>query len=142
MKAIVLYSKHESGQQEQAEALAQELGAFAQAIDILEVYGSDLGRAMKDLLAVREFPAVVFVQDHLAGQAITDTAYLQTAVAEQQDIEEREFRSTASGHLQAVLETAKEAGREEIRQQVRDAADLDSIEGPARNKLQEHGILP
>ena len=121
MKAIVLYSKHESGQQVQAEALVQQLGAYAQAVDVLEVYGGELGREMLALFAVREFPCVVFVQDHLAGAALTETDYLLAVVAEQHDIEEREFRKTNPGHLQAQLDSVKEEGREEIREQVREA---------------------
>jgi hypothetical protein len=139
MRAVILYSQHEAGQQAQAQTLAAQLGAYASALDVLEVYGSALGKAMLDLFAVREFPAVVFVQDHLAGNLTGD--YLRAAAAEQQDVESREHRKAGSNHLQAVLEQATEAGREEIRKQVREAAELEQIDGPARDKLRERGIL-
>lgn len=142
MRAIVMYSRHEAGQREKAQAIAQSMGAYASAVDVVDAYGNDLGNALLTLLRPREFPAVIFVQDHLAGSALAENDHLQAAVAEQHDIAEREYRKNpGSGHLKAQLDSVKEEGREEIRKVVKEADQDGTIEGKAKEKLIEKGVL-
>lgn len=55
---------------------------------------------------------------------------------------EFEERPRNPQELAAVLLAEREEGREEIRRLVREAAALDVIDGPARQRLKEKGILP
>lgn len=141
MKMVILYSQHEAGQQQKAEALAGQLGAYATAVELEDAYGGELAGALRILLGVREFPAVVFVQDHLQGAVLEDAEYMWAVAAEQMDIEEREFRQRATDYLGDRLAAAKEEGRREIRAIVAEAAGLPTLDGEARQKLKSAGIL-
>lgn len=140
MKAIILYSQYDSSKNK-VENIKQKLFPKAEAIDVIEVYGSELGNAIKNVLAPREFPCVIFVQDYLQGEALDDLEYVEACFDEQQDIDEREFHKRDTEFLKALLKTVKETGREEIRKFVREAAELPDLNKKARERLEEKGVL-
>ena len=141
MKAVILYSQHDVSRNK-VEDIKQRLFPKVEAIDVIEVYGNELGQAIKNILGPREFPCVIFVQDYLQGSALDDLEYVEACFDEQQDIDEREFHKRDTEFLKARLELAKEQGRKEIRQIVREAAELADLSKEARQKLEEKGILP
>ena len=141
MKAIILYSQHDQSKNK-VEHIKQRLFSKAEAIDVIEVYGSELGLAIKNILALREFPCVIFIQDYLQGEALDDLEYVEACFDEQQDIDEREFHKRGTEFLKARLETVKEAGREEIREIVREASELPNLNEQARKRLEDEGVIP
>ncbi len=106
MKVIILYSKHDKSEK-QAKDIQFRLGAQAKA-KMIEVFDDAEGQAIKKLLEPRDFPCVVVIHDHLQGPEL-ELGFVEAAVAQQRDIDEKQYHRRDTSFLESVLKPGRDA---------------------------------
>lgn len=130
MRAIILYSKHEESR-EKVEDIKVQLTNRIESVDVIEVYGTEVGMAIKNILNPSSYPCVVFIPDYLQGDALNNIEYFESCIEELTDINEREVHKRETDFLGARLQQAKLEGK----------AELDPIIDDMASLLLENGII-
>lgn len=113
MRTIVLYSRHVAAHAAQVQQITDKVSAYSPSVEVFDAYDGGVGSTLLATLGPRDLPAIVFVQDHLVGEI--EPAVMDAVIAEQYDIEAREFHKSTHDYLGARIQTHTEAGRDEIR---------------------------